>query len=462
MDLTKYRWIPMRLNEEERYHLQLIEQSLNVSEYTDEVDVIDRSFFSRKDSRIRDNLNEMFSILSGLLVAANYIKGSKKIAQTNFYDHEEFFQSVFEVGRRYKIMNPDKMRSSYGKMMYMLQDSVFKSRSLGFELVGKIKTVYTYLKSKDGLQILNDPAISIACEPLIFNSIEEREFIYESKKSAISYLKETYVPSVLENEEELMIVLNSITDNETYIKTNVESIDTLLEYLEKDFIGGSQIDISIRNGKGGARLTHSHSKQCTYVKQTLYLWREIIKYMFYLWGNSEKDLLSPSNEYKLRDTGQGLNRVQQAPKLYDLMAKIMKKASNLSNEMWVGSKVVHLGDHDVPNAFMFIDKYNQVPRILNPIVNVLREIDHINETNPELSQYFTEKWKGAENLKLTILKDFFQHGFDGSGANNYYDAGSCIDGRLTSAWNWCSRLDKKSYSAVFYLTGFIGFDGDWR
>jgi len=43
----------------------------------------------------------------------------------------------------------------------------------------------------------------------------------------------------------------------------------------------------------------------------------------------------------------------------------------------------------------------------------------------------------------------------------FFDAGSCIDGRLTSAWNWCSSLEKKRYFPVFLLTGFVGFDGEW-
>jgi hypothetical protein len=35
------------------------------------------------------------------------------------------------------------------------------------------------------------------------------------------------------------------------------------------------------------------------------------------------------------------------------------------------------------------------------------------------------------------------------------------DGRLTSAWNWCSVIEKKPYYNIFLLTGFQGFDGKW-
>ena len=68
---------------------------------------------------------------------------------------------------------------------------------------------------------------------------------------------------------------------------------------------------------------------------------------------------------------------------------------------------------------------------------------------------------GMKKVRRDILCDFFRSAFDGSGADNNYDAGSCIDGRLTSAWNWCSRLSKKNYSHLFKMTGFVGFDGDF-
>jgi hypothetical protein len=73
--------------------------------------------------------------------------------------------------------------------------------------------------------------------------------------------------------------------------------------------------------------------------------------------------------------------------------------------------------------------------------------------SPALRAYIDAEYGSLDGLYLDILSDFFRHAFDGSGADNFYDAGSCIDGRLTSAWNWCSSLEKKRYFHVFLLTG---------
>lgn len=45
---------------------------------------------------------------------------------------------VLQVGRRYKITNPEKFRSFYGKMMYMLQDVQAQGR-VGLNLVKDIQ-----------------------------------------------------------------------------------------------------------------------------------------------------------------------------------------------------------------------------------------------------------------------------------------------------------------------------------
>jgi len=72
---------------------------------------------------------------------------------------------------------------------------------------------------------------------------------------------------------------------------------------------------------------------------------------------------------------------------------------------------------------------------------------------PALRSYIEDDFGSIDNCVREILCDFFRHGFDGSGADNFFDAGSCIDGRLTSAWNWCAQLEKKRYFPVFLLTG---------
>ena len=98
------------------------------------------------------------------------------------------------------------------------------------------------------------------------------------------------------------------------------------------------------------------------------------------------------------------------------------------------------------------DKYSQIYRILLPICNTLSQLPTLYKS-PALRAYIDAEYGSLDALYLDILGDFFRHAFDGSGADNFYDAGSCIDGRLTSAWNWCSSLEKKHYFHVFLLAG---------
>jgi len=183
--------------------------------------------------------------------------------------------------------------------------------------------------------------------------------------------------------------------------------------------------------------------------------------MFRLWTLAEDDLLEEGNYYRLRDTGQGLNRVQQCPRVSRAMHAIVDHTmGKVGYENWVGSTVIHLGDHNVPNALMFIDKYTQVPRILNPLTIGLQRLDDVAK-DPEVSEYIHRAFGGLPALRRMILGDFFRHAFDGSGADNFFDAGSCIDGRLTSAWQWCASIEKKAYFPVLLLTGFVGFDGEF-
>ena len=48
----------------------------------------------------------------------------KAIASMLLPHRQEFYQRLIEIARRHKIMNPEKMRGEYGKLLYLLQDSV--------------------------------------------------------------------------------------------------------------------------------------------------------------------------------------------------------------------------------------------------------------------------------------------------------------------------------------------------
>ena len=117
--VERSKYIPMRLTLPERKYLRLLEAALNVSEYTDKIDTL--GFGLSKAKRIVHQIRELCAILSGLVLSADYKQGQELFADRDFQANEEFYQALFEFGRRHKIMNPDKMRSTYGKLIYMLQ-----------------------------------------------------------------------------------------------------------------------------------------------------------------------------------------------------------------------------------------------------------------------------------------------------------------------------------------------------
>ena len=117
VERTKY--IPIRLTLTERKFLRLLEAALQVSEYTDKIDTL--GFGLSKAKRIVHQIRELCAVLAGLVLAADYKQGQELFTDRDFQSNASFYQRIFELGRRHKIMNPDKMRTTYGKLIYMLQ-----------------------------------------------------------------------------------------------------------------------------------------------------------------------------------------------------------------------------------------------------------------------------------------------------------------------------------------------------
>lgn len=106
----------------------------------------------------------------------------------------------------------------------------------------------------------------------------------------------------------------SIGDNSSYLRFNRDPVEKMIQYLDHFFRPDKfehGYSLAISGGMGGARLTHNHERQYRYVLQSLSLWRDISDDMFRLWCLAEEDLLKEGNFYRLTNTGQGLNRVQQ-------------------------------------------------------------------------------------------------------------------------------------------------------
>lgn len=143
--------------------------------------------------------------------------GKDVVENRNYKDHEKNIQDVLEIGRRHKIMNPEKMRGEYGKLIYMLQVSfrmlgkslrgckhlrcwsAFQDLSLeqsfiltgpcrgvqdsvtpevqgllDMKLVKPITTVHSYLAERGADGVLVDPLITTATREILQDGIKTR------------------------------------------------------------------------------------------------------------------------------------------------------------------------------------------------------------------------------------------------------------------------------------------------
>jgi hypothetical protein len=442
------------------------------------VDISQNDFYARQrydaSSCINTQIDELLSCMLGLRAANGDRRAASMVVESK-HDSADFFRSCLEVGRRYKIMNPDKMRTTYGKLLYMLMDAGKPKvrRRIEIDLRMPVLTVATAVGEHGIARLLRDPLLEIATSEVVLDHtsavdpsrlsslIDPRRHLLSemarAKSVAFAELCQKYC-SVELSSARIEQIVHSISDHYSFLRDNRGPVERMLHYLVTMFPPNKpdarEFSLQIKHGAGGSKLSHSHKTQFQFVKQTLTLWRNIMDRFFELWLLAEEDLLSSG--YRLANTGQGLQRCQSAPRVARAMAEIV---GNTRSEVgsWVGLSVVHLGDRDVPNALIFIDKYTQVRRILAPIVSTLDQLGKI-ESDPLLSEYIHTTFGNVQRLRKIILVDFFKHGFDGSGD----DGGSCIDGRLTSCWNWCSKLEKKTFHPVFQLNGFLGFDGDFR
>ncbi|KNC51402.1 uncharacterized protein AMSG_07586 [Thecamonas trahens ATCC 50062] len=456
------KYIPMRLTAKERKLLRLVKNAVRVLPYTDRVDKV----FRHAAKRTMVQIKNIAALCSGIITASAMEEGRTVVDSRDFNRYAKFLRRVFEVYRRHQVSNPDCDRDLYVKLIYILQDSQSAGvqELLGFSLVKEIKTVATYLRSVGAEGLLHEPALATATREIMPEG-KSRPVInaeIKAKERAQRVLARKYMSSRAD-EDDIAQAIYSMADNFAYLRFArvpvVQLQGYLASYFDPQTVDG-EYSLAIAEGVGGARLTHGHARQFQFVNQTLRLWSAVTFDMFHLWYLADADLLDPASPYELRDTGQGLNRVQAAPRIARAMRSLVNTVQASFRGAWVGSAVVHVGDDMVPNALAFIDKYNAVARACTPIVTAVNNLGQLVDDDNIIESFVNSAWTDLPTARLAILHDLFLHAFDGSGGANFIQAGSCIDGRLTSLWSWCQALPSKPYYDLFKLTGFVGFDGE--
>lgn len=342
-----YKYIPLRLSEDERRLLSVLENALEVTSYTDSVDVVFSHTKKTKLSRIMEGLVDILSIACGLLTSNDLLKGEALIVDRKLEDNIPLFRDLFEIGRRYKMMNPSKMRETYGKLMYILMDTEMDmvKRQCDLNFIKPIQTVYSFCIEKESIDILDDPLLVVASTSISNDdNSTQQDIIIEThnKEKALHEIKRKYVSDSL-TDNDVQRIVDSVADNQSYLTYNALPVERMINILKESF-NPKQIEdpfslqLTTRVRKvfnsitafggysssysgGGACLSHDHPTQYTFVLQSLTLWKEIMSRMPKLWMLADLDMTRES--YRLVDTGQGYQRLQACPNVAKEMSRIL-------------------------------------------------------------------------------------------------------------------------------------------
>jgi hypothetical protein len=129
-------------------------------------------------------------------------------------------------------VNPEKMRDTYGKLMYLLQDSQMPEvkELLGFACVTELKTVYSLLDQKNCLALLTDDLIVTATKEIIVEEGKSRYQIQaeiKAKERAIEMLAKRYGRSDI-TQDEIRTCLYSIGDNHAFLRVNRDPCEKMI------------------------------------------------------------------------------------------------------------------------------------------------------------------------------------------------------------------------------------------
>ena len=466
--------IPIRLTHAERKSMRLLSAVIKTTQYTDLVDTPQSD-----PKRLHAQISEIFSICMSLVVGTTDIREAIALTQdpSSIKSHEGRIRGLIECLRRYKILNPEKFRTDYIKCVYLLQDSQLASVRDGLNdlsLIADLHTVGAFCRAKGLEGLLRETALPLCITPVPrISDLNALNRALRYKNAVVRKVTEKYLNRA--SEAEIELAMFSIADMHQFTVQHTMPIDRMLRLIKTHFspfrIERAEFDLGISASHSSqSRLTHSHAQQFLFVVQSLTLWRNLLDRFHDIWATAEREMLDPSNGYSLEDSGQGKQRIQRrCAKTFAAIQSILEstieevKTARYEGDdaagagQWIGSRKIHIGDAQVPNGMVFIDKYTNVSRILSPI---LRVFERIAETDEFTREFVRIGYGSSEHLTKVILADFVRHGFDGSGGDTWDDAGSCIDGRLTSTWNWCNSIAKKPFYPAFQLAGFQSFDGD--